>query len=78
LQAVGLADGHDQVVLRGSLEARSFLAFYLRQGVLIAADAVNKPGEFMMARRLVAAGVAPDVAALADEGAPLKAMLPAA
>jgi 3-phenylpropionate/trans-cinnamate dioxygenase ferredoxin reductase subunit len=75
LQAVGLADGHDQVVLRGSMQARSFRVFYIRAGVLIAADAVNKPGEFMMARRLVGAGVAPDAAALADTGRALKDLI---
>jgi len=77
LQAVGLADGHDQVVLRGTMEGRSFLAFYLRDGVLIAADAVNKPGEFMVAKRLVAAAVSPDVSRLADPAAALKELLPA-
>lgn len=75
LQAVGLSEGHDQVVLRGSMDARSFLVFYLRQGQLIAADAVNKPGEFLMARRLVGAGIVPPVGVLADVNAPLKALL---
>lgn len=77
LQAVGLLEGHDQVVLRGSLEARNFIMFYLRQGKLIAADAVNRPGEFMMAKRLVSAGVAPDPAALADAETALKTLVPA-
>ncbi len=75
LQAVGLADGHDQVVLRGDMAARSFLVFYLRAGVLIAADAVNKPGEFMLAKRLVAAGTRLDTAALTDAARPLKELL---
>jgi 3-phenylpropionate/trans-cinnamate dioxygenase ferredoxin reductase subunit len=75
LQAVGLSEGHDQVVLRGSMEARSFLVFYLRQGVLIAADAVNKPGEFLMAKRLVGAGARPDVAVLADVGRALRELV---
>ena len=75
LQAVGLADGHDQVVLRGSMEARSFVVFYLRQGVVIAADAVNKGGEFLMAKRLVGAAVRPDIGILADTNAPLKSLL---
>ena len=66
LQAVGLADGHDQVVLRGAMDARSFVVFYLRAGVVIAADAVNKPGEFMMARRLVGGAIRPDIGHLAD------------
>ena len=72
LQAVGLADGHDQVVLRGSMEARSFVVFYLRAGVVIAADAVNKGGEFMVAKRLVGSRITPDVAVLCDPGRPLK------
>jgi 3-phenylpropionate/trans-cinnamate dioxygenase ferredoxin reductase subunit len=75
LQAVGLADGHDQVVVRGSMEDRRFLVFYLRDGVVISADAVNRPGEFMVAKRLVGAGVRADVAALADEGRALKDLL---
>jgi 3-phenylpropionate/trans-cinnamate dioxygenase ferredoxin reductase component len=78
LQAVGLADGHDQVVLRGTMEARSFLVFYLRQGVLIAADAVNKPGEFMVAKRLVGAAVSAEAGKLSDPGMSLKDLLPKA
>jgi 3-phenylpropionate/trans-cinnamate dioxygenase ferredoxin reductase subunit len=78
LQAVGLSEGHDQVVLRGDMGARSFLVFYLRQGVLIAADAVNKAGEFMVAKRLVGAQLRADIGALADPAVPLKGLLPAA
>jgi len=77
LQAVGLSEGHDQVVLRGDMEARSFLVFYLRQGVLVAADAVNKAGEFMVAKRLVGAQLRADVGALADPAVPLRGLLPA-
>jgi 3-phenylpropionate/trans-cinnamate dioxygenase ferredoxin reductase subunit len=75
LQAVGLADGHDQVVLRGAMDTRSFVVFYLREGAVIAADAVNKPGEFMLARRLVAGGARVDIGHLADTGVPLKSLL---
>ncbi len=75
LQAVGLADGHDQVVVRGSMESRSFLVFYLRAGTLIAADAVNRPGEFMVAKRLVGACLSPAAATLADDAAPLKGLM---
>jgi 3-phenylpropionate/trans-cinnamate dioxygenase ferredoxin reductase component len=76
LQAVGLSEGHDQVVLRGDMGARSFVVFYLRQGVLIAADAVNKAGEFMVAKRLVGAQLRADIGALADPAVPLKGLLP--
>lgn len=75
LQAVGLADGHDAVVMRGNPAERNFLAFYLRGGVPIAADAVNRPGEFMMARRLVAAGKALNAADLGNVEKPLKELL---
>jgi 3-phenylpropionate/trans-cinnamate dioxygenase ferredoxin reductase subunit len=78
LQAVGLIDGHDQVVLRGTYESRAFLLFYLRAGRLIAADAVNKPGEFLVARRLVGAAINVDPARLADITIPLKNSLPQA
>lgn len=54
LQMVGLSEGYDQLVLRGSVESESFIAFYLREGVVIAADSVNRPQEFMVAKRLVA------------------------
>jgi 3-phenylpropionate/trans-cinnamate dioxygenase ferredoxin reductase subunit len=75
LQSVGIADGYDQAVLRGSMAARSFVLFYLRAGTLIAADAVNKPGEFLMTKRLVAACKTPDPAALADPLVGLKTLL---
>ncbi len=57
LQIAGLSRGHDEVVIRGLPEARSFSAFYLRQGRLIAVDAVNSPRDFMFGRKLIAAGI---------------------
>lgn len=77
LQMVGLSQGYDQLVLRGSMDARSFCAFYLQEGRLIAADAVNRAQEFMVAKRLVKDRVVADAALLADESAPLKALAPA-
>jgi 3-phenylpropionate/trans-cinnamate dioxygenase ferredoxin reductase subunit len=78
LQAVGLADGYENAVLRGSYAARSFLLFYLRDGIVLAADAVNRPGEFLVARRLVGAAVRADAAALGDATIPLKSLIPVA
>ncbi|MEX0963358.1 MAG: FAD-dependent oxidoreductase [Pseudohongiellaceae bacterium] len=58
LQMVGLSAGYDQLVLRGTtgggLEA-SFALFYLKQGVVIAADCVARPKEFMVSKQLVRA-----------------------
>jgi 3-phenylpropionate/trans-cinnamate dioxygenase ferredoxin reductase subunit len=63
LQIAGLSTGYDEVVLRGDPAARSFAAFYLRGGQLLAVDAINSPKEFIAGKKLVAsrARVAPEV-----------------
>ena len=77
LQMVGLSEGYDQVVLRGDVEQESFCAFYLKQGVLICTDAVNRPQEFIVAKKLVAMRVRPPVEQLRDENLPLKSLVAA-
>jgi len=72
LQMVGLAQGHDELVMRGEPSAAGFMMFYLKGGIVIAADAVNRPGEFMAAKRLVGARKAVAPARLADLMQPLK------
>ena len=75
LQIAGLSAGYDQSVIRGDIEAgRSFTVFYLREGQLIAADAVNRPRDFMAAKRAILAGCAPAAEALADETSDLKTL----
>jgi 3-phenylpropionate/trans-cinnamate dioxygenase ferredoxin reductase subunit len=54
LQIVGLSTGYDEVVLRGDPATRSFAAFYLGGGQLLAVDAVNSPREFAAGKKLVA------------------------
>jgi 3-phenylpropionate/trans-cinnamate dioxygenase ferredoxin reductase subunit len=76
LQMTGLSHGYDQFVLRGSMNNKSFAAFYLKNGRLIACDAVNRAQEFMVAKRMVAACMPFDPAALADETVPLKNLAP--
>jgi 3-phenylpropionate/trans-cinnamate dioxygenase ferredoxin reductase subunit len=68
LQMVGLSDGHDQSVLRGSPQDRKFSVFYFRQGALIGIDSINRPGDHMAGRQLIPAGTAltPDQAADPD------------
>jgi 3-phenylpropionate/trans-cinnamate dioxygenase ferredoxin reductase subunit len=63
LQIAGLSTGYDEVVLRGDPAARSFAAFYLKGGQILAVDAVNSPREFIAGKKLVAnrTRVAPDV-----------------
>jgi len=76
LQMAGLSQGWDRCVLRGDPAARSFAAFYLAGRRLLAVDAVNRPAEFMLVRRLLAQPVEVD-ADLTDESRPLKDLLPA-
>ncbi len=77
LQMVGLSTGHDEVAIRGDMAARAFAAFYLKQGVVIAADVVNRPADFMLARKLVAARARAGAEQLADRNTELKALMAA-
>lgn len=76
LQIAGLNQGYDQVVVRGDREiGRSFCAFYLKQGKLIAADCVNRAQEFMFSKRLIIENIEVNAQQLADESIPLKSLL---
>ena len=76
LQIAGLSQGYDQVIVRGDIETgRSFAAFYLKQSKLIAADCVNRPQEFMVSKRMIAAGGLVDSTKLADESLPPKELM---
>jgi 3-phenylpropionate/trans-cinnamate dioxygenase ferredoxin reductase subunit len=73
LQMVGLSAGHDAAVVRGDPErGRSFAVFYLRDGALIAVDAVNRAPEFMMSKQLIAQRARLDPARLGDERVAMK------
>ena len=75
LQTVGLNEGYDQVVMRGDPGSRKFAAFYLKQGELIAVDAINAAPEFLMSKRLIAGRAHIDPARLADTNIPMKEMV---
>jgi 3-phenylpropionate/trans-cinnamate dioxygenase ferredoxin reductase subunit len=75
LQTVGLSVGHDQTVLRGHPDARSFSLVYLREGRVIALDCVNRVRDYVQGRALVEAGAMIDPALLADPDLPLKGLL---
>lgn len=79
LQMVGISTGYDQIVLRGDpATQRAFAAFYLKDGKIIAADAVSKAPEFMFAKKLVAMAAVVDPVKLADESVAMKDLVPAA
>ncbi|MFN7055264.1 NAD(P)/FAD-dependent oxidoreductase [Hyphomonas sp.] len=72
LQIAGLSTDHDEVVVRGDPAARKFAAFYLKNGVLIAVDAVNSPPEFLASKKLIMAGARVPAHLLADTSTPMK------
>ena len=78
LKMVGLSEGFERLVLRGDPATDSFSAFYLQGDKVLAADTVNRPQDFIAAKRLVAEGIAVTDAQLADDSRPLKELLPAA
>ena len=54
LQIAGLSNGYDEIIIRGdNKNSRSFAAFYLKDEKVIAVDAINKPAEFMVGKRLI-------------------------
>jgi len=75
LQTVGLSAGHDEAVLRGEPDTRSFSVIYLKSGRVIALDCVNVTKDYVQGRKLVEAGAAIEPALLSDASRPLKDLL---
>lgn len=73
LQMVGFSADGDSQVLRGDMDNHQFAIFYLKDGKVVAADAVNSPKEFMLCKQLV--GKPADPAKLADPETDLKSLL---
>jgi len=72
LQIAGLSQGYDQLVLRGDPSGGSFACLYLKDGVLIAVDAINAPRDFMQSKALIASRAVLEPELLADVGVALK------
>ena len=72
LQTVGLSTGHDDVVVRGDIAARSFSIVYLKEGRVIALDCVNATKDYVQGRALVLNGAVIAPERLADASVPLK------
>ena len=77
LKMVGLSEGFERLVLRGDPQSDSFSAFYLKGDKVLAADTVNRPQDFIAAKRLVAESITVTDEQLADDSKPLKELLPA-
>jgi 3-phenylpropionate/trans-cinnamate dioxygenase ferredoxin reductase subunit len=78
LQITGLSVRHDRIAIRDSVEEGTFSVFHYKGGKLIAVDGVNRPGDQMTARRLIAMGMSPSPEQAEDPSFDLKSLLRAA
>jgi 3-phenylpropionate/trans-cinnamate dioxygenase ferredoxin reductase subunit len=74
LQMAGLSEGFDACVERLTGEG-AFSLYCYREGNLIAVESVNRPGEHLLARKLIEAGVSPDPANVGDPARDLRNLL---
>ena len=75
IQLIGLPVAWDRTVTRGDRAENRFIEFYLKDGRIEGAAAINNPRDMRFARRLMRAGKVLDPAALADPGVKLQALL---
>lgn len=74
LQTVGLSAGHDETIVRGSRENRSFSVVYLREGKVIALDCVNLTKDYVQGKALIASGKVVPKEQLSDSTVLLKTL----
>ena len=53
LQIAGLSEGYDETILRGDKKTKSFSCLYLKEGKIIAIDAINRPKDFIQSKVLI-------------------------
>lgn len=75
LQIAGMNQGYTDTVIRGDTTSNSFSLFYLKDNTILAADCINRPKDFMLAKKLILQGKPTDTAALADETTELKTLM---
>jgi 3-phenylpropionate/trans-cinnamate dioxygenase ferredoxin reductase subunit len=76
LQMAGISSPRHKAVLRGTTESRKFSVFYFDGADRLAAvDSVNRPGDHMVARKMLAARTALTAEQAGDESVDLKGLL---
>lgn len=75
LQTVGLSIDHDEVVVRGAPESRSFSVVYLRGGRVVALDCVNHTKDYVQGKALITKGSEVDREKLARADVTLKELV---
>ena len=71
LQYVGYHTEWDELIVRGSLEDRSFLAFYIKDSRVLAAVGIGRGEEVQRCAAMIEAGAPVDTEKLSDEGVDL-------
>lgn len=78
LQIAGLSQGADNIVLRGEVtRGRSFSAFYFKGARLLACDAVNRPIDFSVSKKIISQSLPVSADAVADESLDLRSLVAA-
>lgn len=75
LQYAGDAARWDEIVVRGSTDERSFVAFYLDDGAVLAALGLNRGKDVRRAMKLIRNRTKPDPALLRDEDVDLRTLV---
>lgn len=75
LQIAGLADGFDELVVRGSLNDEKFSVLYYRRGQLRAITSVNSASDYLAVRRALSVGASIPADRAADPTVALKDLL---
>lgn len=75
LQYAGYAAEWDEIVTRGSTEDRNFVAFYLKDGVVLAALGLNRGKDVRRAMKLIRERAKPDPKHLRDEDVDLRKLV---
>ena len=75
LQIVGISGSHDRTLIRGSIDEKSFMVFYLKNNELIAVDSVNNSKDFLVSKKLVANKLKISSDILCDQSVDLKNLI---
>lgn len=75
LQYAGHTEEWDEIVVRGSVEDRDFIAFYIKDGLIDAAFGVDRGADVMMAKSLISARRPFDLEKLHDDEVELESLL---
>ncbi len=75
LQIVGLTERSDHSVLRGDPQSGAFSIFRFRDRALVAVESLNRGGDHMLGRRLLAQGISPSREQVQDPGFDLRSLL---